>query len=120
MFEIQPITTEQGLLLIGVAIALAAISWKFNEHIDAQAETDPLASNSATYTVIGVAYTLTGALAVFAILFDWALALFAVGVVLVAFGVSGTPMIFGDMRRGSRRRREELRKLKAQQMVAEE
>lgn len=115
MLSLQPITTEQIWLLIGVAVALAAISWKFNEYIDAQADADPLGSNSAIYTVLGVAYTLTGALAVFAILFDWEVALFVIGVVLVAFGISGTPMIFGDMRRGGRRRRDEIKKIAQKQ-----
>lgn len=106
MLSLQSITIEGVLLLIGVAVALAAISWVFNNYIDTLVESDPLGSNSSTFTVLGVAYTQVGALAMLAILVGWEMALLAVGVVLVCFGVSGTPMIFGDMRRGSRRRSE--------------
>lgn len=119
MLSLHPISTEQIWLIIGVAVTMAAISWQFNSFIDAQADTDPLGSNSAVFTVIGVAYTLVGALAVFAILFDWQFAMFIVGVVLTAFGVSGTPMIFGDIRRGGRRRRKELRKVQPRQEIEE-
>lgn len=112
MLSIETITPEQVILILCVAVALLGISWLFNNYIDAQTETDPLGSNSAVYTVLGTAYTLLGALGVLAILFGWLTALFVVGVVLVCFAASGTPMIFGDMRRGSKRRRAELQRAK--------
>lgn len=111
MLTLQPIETAQILLMASIVIALILISWQFNNYIDAQADVDPLGSNSATYTVIGVAYTLLGALCILTILLGWQTAVASVGTVLICFGISGTPMIFGDIRRGGRRRRDELKKL---------
>lgn len=106
--ELQPLTPERIALIGGTLLALAALSWKFNDWIDRQTETDPLGAYSAQFTVLGVSYTLLGAFVILGLLFGWNLALFAIAILFLAFGVAGVPMILGDMRRGGRRRRSEL------------
>lgn len=85
MLTLHPLTNEQWFLIIAIGAALAAISFKFNAHIDAAADSDPLGSNSATYTVLGVSYTLVGAGAVLAIIFGWQVAGIILGVLFAAF-----------------------------------
>lgn len=104
--DLQTITAEDVAIIAGTVTALVLVSWKFNDYIDAQVESDPLGSYSALYTVLGVSYTLVGALAILGILFGWLAALASIGVVFFCFGVAGLPMILGDIRRGGRRRRD--------------
>lgn len=108
--ELQELTVEKSFLIGAILVGLVVVSGFFNQYIDKQEDIDPLASNSAIYTVLGVTYTLVAAMSIIGLLFGWSIAFAATGVVLVCFGVSGVPMIFGDMRRGSKRRQFERKR----------
>ncbi len=96
------------MLVVMTLVGLTAVSWWFNQWVDAQAESDPLGGYAAVQVVLGVSYTLTGALAALAALLGVEAAVQAIGVVVVCFAASGLPMLVGDMRRGARRRRDLL------------